>query len=159
MTKISIDLIKALRSESGAGVMDCRRALQDNDGDLERARGALRESGLQKAAGRASRDTGEGLVHAYIHPNRPLGALVKLACETDFVARTDEFKVLANEIAMHIAALDPTRITGDEEGDGEALLEQSYVRDPSRTVDELIRESIARTGENIRVAEFARFEV
>ncbi|MDE2863290.1 MAG: elongation factor Ts, partial [Chloroflexota bacterium] len=95
----------------------------------------------------------------YIHPNRPLGAMVKLTCETDFVARTEEFQTLAKELAMHIAALDPGRVGAEDEGDGDALLEQSYVRDPSRTVGELIQESIARTGENIRVSDFARFEI
>ena len=159
MAKVAIAAIKDLRAETGAGVMDCRRALEESSGNLDEARRILRAAGLERAAERSGRETGEGIIRAYVHPNRPLGAMVKLTCETDFVARTDEFKNLAREVAMHIAALAPARINAEDGGDGEALLEQSYVRDPSRTIGDLISDSIARTGENIRVSEFARFEI
>ncbi len=159
MIKVDIAAIKSLRAETGAGVMDCRRALEESEGDADAARKILRAAGLARAAERSGRETAEGLVHAYIHPNRPLGAMVKLTCETDFVARTEEFQTLAKELAMHIAALGPGRVGAEDEGEGDALLDQSYVRDPSRTVGELIQESIARTGENIRVSDFARFEI
>ncbi len=159
MAKVAVAAIKDLRAETGAGVMDCRRALEESSGNLDEARRILRAAGLERAAERYGRETGEGIIQAYIHPNRPLGAMVKLTCETDFVARTDEFKNLAREVAMHIAALGPERINAADGGDGDALLEQSYVRDPSRTIGDLISDSIARTGENIRVSEFARFEI
>jgi elongation factor Ts len=159
MAKVAVAAIKDLRAETGAGVMDCRRALEESSGNLDEARRILRAAGLERAAERSGRETGEGIIQAYIHPNRPLAAMVKLTCETDFVARTDEFKNLAREVAMHIAALAPERINAADGGDGDALLEQSYVRDPSRTIGDLISDSIARTGENIRVSEFARFEI
>ena len=156
---VSAAMVRELRDRTGGGIMDCKRALVESDGDMKKASAIIREGGKARAAKRSSRATKQGVVHAYIHPGRPLGAMIELACETDFVARTDEFKTLANELAMHIAAMGPERITDEDEGEGEALLDQAYVRDPARTVAELIQETIARTGENVQVARFSRFEV
>lgn len=152
-------MVKELRESTGGGIMDCKHALVEAGGDMEKAVTILRKSGLAKAARRSDRATKQGVIDAYIHPGRPLGALIELGCETDFVARTEEFRTLAHEIAMHVAAMGPDRIDTDDEGDGETLLEQAYVRDPGRTIGELIQETIARTGENVRVTRFSRFEV
>lgn len=152
-------MVKELRESTGGGIMDCKHALVEAGGDMEKAVAILRKSGLAKAARRSDRATKEGVIDAYIHPGRPLGALIELGCETDFVARTEEFRTLAHEIAMHVAAMGPDRIDADDEGDGETLLDQAYVRDPGRTIGELIQETISRTGENVRVTRFSRFEV
>jgi elongation factor Ts len=152
-------MVKELRESTGGGIMDCKHALVEAGGDTDKAGAILRKSGLAKAARRSDRATKQGVVDAYIHPGRPLGALIELGCETDFVARTEEFRTLAHEIAMHVAAMGPDRIDADDEGDGETLLDQAYVRDPGRTIGELIQETIARTGENVRVTRFSRFEV
>lgn len=157
--EISAIMVKELRARTGGGIMDCKRALVDAEGDIERAVAIISEAGLAKAAHRSGRATGHGVVDAYIHSARPLGALIELGCETDFVARTDEFRTLAHEIAMHVAAMAPAKIATDDDGDGEALLEQSYVRDPGRTIDQLIQETVARTGENVRVIRISRFEL
>ena len=158
-TDISATMVRELRDLTGGGMMDCKRALVETGGDLEKAAMIIREGGKAKATRRSSRATKEGVVDAYIHPGRPLGAMIELACETDFVARTEEFRTLAHEIAMHIAAMAPEKIDSEDDGVGEALLEQAYVRDPGRTINDLIQETIGRTGENIRVARFSRFEV
>jgi elongation factor Ts len=152
-------MVKELRESTGGGIMDCKHALVEAGGDTDKAGAILRKSGLAKAARRSDRATKQGVVDAYIHPGRPLGALIELGCETDFVARTEEFRTLAHEIAMHVAAMGPDRIDADDESDGETLLDQAYVRDPGRTIGELIQETIARTGENVRVTRFSRFEV
>lgn len=156
---ITAAMVKELRESTGGGIMDCKHALVEAGGDTDKAGAILRKSGLAKAARRSDRATKQGVVDAYIHPGRPLGALIELGCETDFVARTEEFRTLAHEIAMHVAAMGPDRIDADDEGDGETLLDQAYVRDPGRTIGELIQETIARTGENVRVTRFSRFEV
>ena len=156
---ITAAVVKELRESTGGGIMDCKHALVEAGGDTDKAGAILRKSGLAKAARRSDRATKQGVVDAYIHPGRPLGALIELGCETDFVARTEEFRTLAHEIAMHVAAMGPDRIDADDESDGETLLDQAYVRDPGRTIGELIQETIARTGENVRVTRFSRFEV
>ena len=159
MPKASIEDIRTLRQETGAGVMDVKRALEDAEGGMESARQLLRERGLELSASKASRDTKEGIVEAYVHPGRPLGAMVELNCETDFVARTDEFKDLARNLAMHVAAMAPERIAEDEEGEGPALHSQPWFRDTSLTVNQVIGQTVARLGENIRVGRFSRFEI
>src|SRR5919199_1962773 len=110
MVQVTTDAVKALREETGAGIMDCRRALTEAGGDLSKAKAILRERGLAAAGKKAERETGQGLVEAYIHGGGRIGALVELNCETDFVARTDEFRQLAREIAMQVAAMNPTRL-------------------------------------------------
>ena len=158
-TKISTAEVKQLREATGAGVMASKRALEAAGGDMDKAKEILRASGLASAASKQHRETPEGLVEAYIHPSRPLGALVALGCETDFVARTEGFKTLARELAMHIAAMNPGRVSEEDQGDGETLLGQAYFRDQSKSVRDVISELIAKTGENIRVVGFSRFEL
>ena len=164
--EISIEMIKELRNQCGAGVMDCRNALLEVNGDVEKALQILKEKGLLKAQKRADRVTTQGLVEAYIHTGGRIGALIEVNCETDFVARTDEFKALAHELAMQVAALAPQFITEEEIPEGAnvepqvaCLLLQPYIRDPGKTVRDVIIETIARVGENIRVRRFARFEL
>lgn len=147
---ISLELIKQLRDKTSAGVADVREALEDSKGDLKAAEQLLRERGFEKAAKKGDRATNAGLIESYVHQGR-VGALVEVACETDFVARTDEFKTLAHEIAMQVASMNPK--------DNSALLKQEYIRDPSKTVQDLIKEGIAKLGENIIVARFVRFEL
>jgi elongation factor Ts len=158
-------MVKDLRDATGAGVMDAKRALEEAAGDMKQAAAILREKGVAAAARRAERETNNGVVDAYIHGGR-IGALVELNCETDFVANTDDFRQLARNIAMQIAAMNPAVIapenrTPDLEGKDEevCLLNQAFIRDASRTIGDLVKDTIAKTGENIRVARFARFEL
>lgn len=150
---------------TGAGIMDCKRALDETKGDFEKAVEVLRQKGLAQAAKRAERATEQGLVEAYIHTGGRVGALVELLCETDFVARTDEFKELAHDIALQVTATAPAAISEDEDGVREmepgelVLLKQPFIRDQSKTIEDLIREAIAKTGENIKIRKVARFEV
>ncbi len=163
---VTAEDVKRLRAETGAGVMDSKRALEESGGDFDAARRLLRERGIAAATKRAGRTTSQGLVEAYIHGDGRIGALVEVNCETDFVARTDAFRRLARDVAMQVAAMNPLGVTeedvpDDAEGDRSqhALLEQPFIKDASQTIGELIREAIAQTGENIRVASFARFEL
>jgi len=163
---VSTEAIKELRQNSGAGVMDCKRALEEASGDMERASEILRQRGLALAETRAHRATTQGLVECYIHAGGRIGAMVELNCETDFVARTDGFKALAHDLAMQVAATGPLSISPDDlppgsEGDPNemCLLLQPYIRDPARTIQELITEAIAQTKENIQIRRFARFEL
>ena len=165
MVSISTDDVKRLRDETGAGVMDSKRALEEAGGDFNRAKELLREHGAAAAAKRSERSTGQGLVESYIHGGR-VGALVEVNCETDFVARTDTFKALARDVAMQVAAMNPLGLTEDDvptdapgERKAHALLEQAFIKDPSRTIRDLVQEAIAQTGENVRVARFSRFEL
>lgn len=171
-TKISADMVKALREETDAGIMDCRRALSEADGDMSKAKSILRERGLAAAGKKASRETKQGVVESYIHGGR-IGALVEVNCETDFVARTDQFKELARNIAMQVAAMNPRFLSKDEVTDSVrqeeqlsdeqiasvSLLSQPFIRDNAQTVEQMIAETILTTGENIRVGRFARFEL
>ena len=161
-------MVKELRDRSGAGVMDAKRALDEAGGDMERAAALLRERGLAAAAKRAERETSQGVVDTYIHAGGRIGALVEVNCETDFVANTDEFRALVHEVAMQVAAMNPAVVAPADrvgrpelEGADEevALLSQPWVKDGSKTVGELVQDAVARTGENIRVRRFARFEL
>jgi elongation factor Ts len=159
---ISATSVKELREKTGAGVMDCKRALQDVDGDMEKAAEALRQKGLTRHLKLAGRAANQGLIESYIHTGGRIGALVELNCETDFVARTDEFRTLAREIAMQVASMDPKSVgamDSDSKEDETALLDQSYIRDPGKTIRDLVRETIGKVGENIQVSRFSRFEV
>ena len=149
MIDISTRAIKKLRDETGAGVMDVRAALKKANGDEEAAKKILKEKGLEKIAEKAHRKTDQGVIETYIHADGRIGAMVHLACETDFVARTAEFRELAKELAMQIAAMDPK--------DTDELLSQEYIRDSSRSVKELLAEVVAKTGENIKVKKISRF--
>ena len=194
--KISAKHVKELRDRTGAGMMDCKKALQETAGDLEAAIDLLRTKGEAKAAKRAGRSANEGTVASYIHHGGRIGVLVELNCETDFVANTDDFRTLARDLAMHVAASDPIAVTTADvdaavverekaifaeqvarEGKPEhirarivegklgkfyrerVLLEQAYIKDPDRSVGELITEVSARTGEKIQVARFSRFQL
>jgi elongation factor Ts len=159
-------MIKQLREDTGAGVMDAKRALEEADGDMAKAKGILRERGLAAAAKKSERATNQGMVEAYIHAGGRIGVLVEVNCETDFVAKTTEFQQLARDIAMQVAAMQPLVVdagqrTPEMEGSDEevVLLAQPFIKDGSRTIGDLVKDAIARTGENIRVARFSRFEL
>src|SRR6202048_755086 len=154
------ELIKELREKTGAGIMECKRAVDDARGDLETAEQLIKERGLAMAEKKAGREAGQGLIDSYVHAGR-IGAMIELNCETDFVARTDDFRTLAREVAMQVAATNPSRISAQEESaDGDVpLLDQPYIRDPSKTVQQLVNETIARVRENIVVRGFAGFEL
>ncbi|MEP6694155.1 MAG: translation elongation factor Ts [Chloroflexota bacterium] len=149
MTKIDPKDVQRLRSESGAGVMDCKRALEETSGDFAKALALLKERGVQSMAKRSDREAKEGLVASYIHSNGRIGALVELASETDFVSRGDEFQKLAQEIAMQVAAMNPASV--DE------LLDQPYIRDGSKTIKDLVTTVAASTKENVHVRRIQRF--
>jgi elongation factor Ts len=164
--KISLDLIKELREQSGAGIMQCRNALEKHEGNREKALEFLKEQGLLKAKEKEERTAAEGLVEAYIHTGGSVGAMVELNCETDFVARTDEFKELAHNLAMQVAAMNPKFVSQadipkkvDVDPQAACLLLQPYIKDQELTIQDIITETIARLGENIKVSRFARFEL
>lgn len=193
---VSAETVKALREQTGAGMMDCKRALEETGGDMDAAVDLLRAKGAAKAAKRAEKATNEGTVGYYLHHGAKIGVLVELNCETDFVANTDEFRELARDVAMHIAATRPLAVSSEDlpeelvererqiyleqvRGEGKpeaiqekivqgklnkffeeaALLNQPFVKNPDQTVEDLITEVSARTGEKIRIARFARLEV
>jgi len=195
---MSIDakLVKTLRDRTGAGMMDCKKALVSSNGDLDSAIDFLRKSGIAKAEKKGLRETKEGLVYSYIHSGGRLGVLVELNCETDFVANTDGFKELAHNIAMQVAATNPVSLDRDsidkniilrekdifleqakKEGKPEAiiekmvegrinkfyqescLMEQTYIKDPDKKVNDLLTETVSTLGENITVKRFVRFSI
>ncbi len=151
MADISIEAIKQLREETGVSIGKCKEALQEAGGDMEKARELLREISAKAAEKKADRELKSGVVHAYIHPNNMVGVLIKLACETDFVAKNEDFLQLAKDIAMHIAAMQPES--------KEMLLEQSFIKDPDRTIQKLIEDHVLKIGERIEVIDFVRYEV
>lgn len=151
MSSVSLEQLKKLRNETQASVADCLKSLEESNGDYNKAVEWLKKHGIEKADRKADRQTSQGLIESYIHQNGRVGALVEILCETDFVARTSEFKTLVHEIAMQVAAMNPKDVN--------ALLKQEYIRDSSKTVEELVKEAIAKLGENIVVARFSRFEV
>lgn len=148
--KVTAQQIKDLREKTQAGFSDCKMALEESGGDMKKAEEILRKKGFEKAAKKSDRETKAGLVEAYVHAGR-IGVLVSLLCETDFVARTDEFKHLAHEIALQVSSMDPKNV--------EALLKQDYIRDPGKTIEDLVKETIAKLGENIQIGEFKRSEI
>ncbi len=193
---VSAKEVKALRDRTGAGMMDCKRALQETDGEFETAVDLLRTKGAAKAAKRADKATNEGTVGHYLHHGARIGVLVELNCETDFVANTEEFRELARDLAMHVAATNPVSVRSEDlpegviqrerqiyleqvkaEGKPESiqekiiegkmrkffeestLLKQPFVKNPDRTIEDLITEISSKTGEKIQVARFARLEV
>ena len=164
--KIATVRIKELRDQSGAGVMDCREALLEADGDMEKALDILKQRSLFQLEKKKERSVTQGIIEAYIHTGGRIGAMVELNCVTDFVARTGEFKELAHHLAMQIAAQDPQCVSSEElseeidiEPQAACLLLQPYIKDPDITVQDLITETIAKVGENIKVSRFARFEL
>ena len=196
MATIDMETVKILRGRTGAGVLDCKKALVACDGNIDKAIDVLREKGLAKAGSKSSREAGDGIVFTYIHAGGKLGVLVELNCETDFVAKTEEFQGLGKEIAIQVAATDPSFIRPEdvpadvvehekglyraqleaEKKPGQiwekiiegklgafykenCLMQQPYIRDESKTIEELIKAVIAKTGENIVVTRFARFKI
>lgn len=193
---ISAKDVKKLRDMTGVGMMDCKKALSETNGDFEAAKDFLRKKGLAKAASKSERATKEGVVHAYIHPGARVGVLLEVNCETDFVARTDDFMGLVNDVALHVAAAAPLYVRRDEvdekviahekeiyldqmkeSGKPEhvlekivegkinkwysevCLMEQPFVKDPDKTIETLMTESIAKLGENMQIARFSRFSL
>jgi len=162
MPDITAKLIKELRDNTGAGIMDAKKALEESNGDLEKASKVLAEKGLASAEKRIGRATENGVIESYIHTGGRIGSLVELSCETDFVARTEEFIKCAKEIAMQVAAMNPISINKEDnnEYEDEQILElQAYIRDSSRTVGEVVKELSARVGENIVIKKINRFEI
>jgi len=148
---INVDLIKKLREQTGAGVMDVKKVLEETAGDLEKAAKILMEKGLAKIEKRADKAAGEGLVFSYIHAGSKVGSLLMLGCETDFVARTEEFQKLGKEIAMQVATEDYANVS--------ALMDAEYVRDGSKKVSDLIGATVAKLGEKIEIKAFTRYSI
>ena len=196
MAKVTLEMIQQLRDKTGVGMMDCKNALTESDGDIEKAIDILRKKGAAIASKRSGNATAEGLVHAYIHPGSRVGVLLQIECETDFVARTDVLKQFAADVCLHIAAMKPLFVSPDQvdpnlivrekaifqeqlaasgkpakileqiiEGKINkfyteiCLLQQSFVKDDKLTVDDVLKSLIAKLGENIKIKQFARFEV
>ncbi len=196
MTKVSLESIQQLRNMTGLGMLDCKKALDEANGDIEKAIELLRKRGTALADKRADKETTQGIVVSYIHPGDQTGVLVEVNCETDFVARTDAVKAFAKDIAMHIAAMKPQYVSPDQvdaaflikekeiaieqlktQGkpaamiekiiDGKmskiasdvSLLKQPFVKDEKKTIEDLLKELSAKTGENIKIKRFARFEI
>lgn len=159
--------VKELRDKTGAGIMASKRALEESGGDISKAEVILNEKGLASAARKAGRTTSEGLVISYIHTGGRVGSMVELNCETDFVARTEEFESLGRNLAMQIAAMSPLYVDrdsvpdddNDDVTDEQLLVEQEYIRDSSMKIADLVRDSIGKLGENIRIKRFSRFEL
>jgi elongation factor Ts len=164
--EITTDRVKELREQSGAGIMECRNALLEAEGDTVKAFQILKERSLLKAEEKKTRSTSQGLIEVYLHPGGRVGAMIEVNCETDFVARSDEFKELAHNLAMQVAAQAPKFICkeditegADVEPEVACLLHQPYIRDTNQTVQDIITEVIAKVGENIKVRRFVRFEL
>jgi elongation factor Ts len=146
-----MDQIKELREKTGAGVMDAKKAIEEAKGDLEKAVELIRAKGLARAEEKSDRDVQSGKVYCYTHLGGVAAAMVEVACETDFVANNPEFEALCKEIAMQIVSMNPK--------DTEELLAQPYIRDATKTIEQLVKELVGKTGENIRVIRFARFKL
>jgi elongation factor Ts len=196
MTEITAATVKDLRDKTGAGMMDCKNALVEANGDVEEATAVLRKKGIASASKKASRVVNEGRVEAYIHPGNKVGVLVEINCETDFVAKTDDFSTFSRNVAMQIAASSPSFVKRDEvdkvtidkeleiyrdqaksQGKPEniiekiaagkldkfyseiCLMEQPFVKDPDKTIENLVTETIAKLGENISIRRFSRFKI
>ncbi|EIM64593.1 translation elongation factor Ts [Desulfobacter postgatei] len=196
MAEITAQMVKDLRAATGSGIMDCKRVLAEADGDMDNAIDLLRKKGLAKAAKRAGRSTSEGIIYSYIHTGAKLGVLLEVNCESDFVAKTEDFERFAKDIAMHIAAANPAGLVPEdvdqsviekereiyraqmlEEGKPEniidkivegkvekfykevCLLSQQYIKDPQKTVEDVLKETIGKIGENIQIKRFARFQI
>jgi elongation factor Ts len=149
MAQADISLLKKLRAETSASIADCRMALEETDNDYKKALEWLKKRGLEKAEKKSDRATSQGLIEAYVHGGGKIGVLVELLCETDFVAKTDDFKQLAKEIALQISAMNPK--------DVDELMKQEYIRDSSQTIEQLIKSVIGKLGENITIGRFQRF--
>jgi elongation factor Ts len=150
MPKVSLDDVKKLREQTGAGLTDAKKALEAADGDFDKAYEAMKKKGFDKAIKRGEREAKAGIVGTYSHDGR-IGVLVEVNCETDFVAKTDEFKELVKDLCLQVAAV--------EAKDVDELMKQEFIKDPSKTVDDYIKEHIAKLGENIVIRRFTRLEL
>ncbi|MEP7166660.1 MAG: translation elongation factor Ts [Candidatus Woesebacteria bacterium] len=148
---IDMELLKKLREETGAGVMDVRRAIEETNGDVEKALIWIREKAIKTAEKKADREAKEGYVGSYVHTTGKVAAMVSLTCETDFVARTEDFKTLAREVAMQVASMSPESVA--------ELLEQPYIRDAKKSINDLVKETAGKVGENIVVREISRLAI
>ena len=163
--QITAEMVKQLRQKTSAGIMDCKEALTKTSGDIEKAYEILRAKGFAEAEKKSQRTANQGLVEAYVHPEGRLGALVEINCESDFVARTAEFKELAHDLAMQVVATNPRFLKredippGSEANDEDCLLLQPFIKDPGRIVQDIISEAISKVRENIRIKRFVRFEL
>ncbi len=160
---VTVELVRELRGQTGAGVMECKQALVDADGDLEKATELLRQKGLAQVAKRSDRVTTEGIIEAYVHTGGRVAAMVELGCETDFVARTPEFRTLAHDLAMQVAAMAPAYVDAEEMEEGDTrpaaqvtLLRQPFIKGSGSSVEDTIKEVAAKVGENIRVRKITR---
>jgi elongation factor Ts len=143
--------IKALREESGAGMMDCKKALEESAGDMDKAREWIKQRGLAKAEKKADRETKEGYIAVYVHSNNKMAAMVEILCETDYVARNPEFQEMAKNVAMQVVSMNPASL--------EELLTQDFIKDPSMTMEELVKGLSGKIGEKFVVSRFMRYEV
>jgi elongation factor Ts len=164
--QVSTATIKELREKTGAGVIACKKALLEAEGDLEKATQILNQLGIALAHKKAERAAEQGMIEAYVHAGGRIAALVEVNCESDFVARTSEFKELAHDLAMQIAAMSPQCISPEDlpketevDVTTACLLQQPFIKDPSKTIQDIITETIAKVGENIKVNRFVRFEL
>lgn len=163
--QVSTEAIRVLREQTSAGIMECKRALQEANGDVGTAAAALRERGFAIAKKKEMRVAGQGLVEAYVHTGGRFGALVEVNCESDFVARTPEFKELAHDVAMQVVATNPRFISredvpeNEECADEACLMLQPFIRDPSKRVQDLVAEAVAKVRENIKIRRFVRFQL
>lgn len=148
---VTIDKVKQLRDETSISISECKKALEKAGGDIDKAKELLREWGKEVAKKKSSRSTDQGLIEGYLHPTGRLGVLLDLRCETDFVAKSDNFKDLAHALAMQIASMYPE--------DVKELMSQDYIKDSSKKVKDVIAEYIAKLGENILVKDFSRLEI
>lgn len=146
-----VDDIRQLREETSCGVIDCKKALEEAKGDFQKAKEILRKRGLEMAAKKADRVAKEGRAEAYIHSGNKIGVLVEVNCETDFVARSEDFIKFTKDLAMHIAAMNPADVA--------ALLAQPYVKEPSKSIQDLLNELVSKIGENTQIGRFSRFKV
>jgi len=163
---ITSDMIKGLREQSGAGVMSCRSALIEANGDITKALQILKEKNLLQVEKKATRTTSQGVIESYVHAGGRIGVVIEVNCETDFVARTEVFKELAHNLAMQVAALSPICVSTEQipqgtDADPQAasLLSQPYIKDTTRVVQDIVNDTIAKTGENIKIRRFVRFEL
>ncbi|MBI2442689.1 MAG: translation elongation factor Ts [Candidatus Levybacteria bacterium] len=151
MADVDLTLLKKLRLETGASIADCRRALEENENDDKKALEWIKKNALSKAEKKSDRATSQGLIESYIHGGGKVGVLLEVLCETDFVAKTEDFKQLAHEVAMQVAAMNPKDVP--------TLLKQEYIRDSSQTMEQLIKSVIGKLGENITVKRFQRYAI
>jgi elongation factor Ts len=148
---ISAEQVKQFRQKTGFSIMECKRALEKTGGDENKAMKILEKKGAEKAIKKAEREVKQGIIEAYIHNNGKIGVILELSCETDFMARNEQFKELAHDLVMHIAAMNPQN--------SEELLSQPFIKDEQKTIDDLIKEAIAKLGENIKIGKFVRLAI